>query len=266
MERRAGYGICAISTMLMRKEPKHQAAVVSQLLFGEAYAVEGISDCGKWLFITNAEDSYPGWIDAYQYQEVSEAYYNRYQKTPHHYLTSAHGSVWVDGQSETLISIGSVLPFYERGKADLGFTTVKLTAGALATQATGHVFDTAQLLIGVPYVWGGRSIFGMDCSGFIQQLFKLHGLRLRRDSRQQARYGEAVKSIENALPGDLAFFEQEGQVDHVGMILPDNKIIHSLGKVRVDSIDAQGIRNVTTDTYTHQLSFIRRVIYISEPA
>ncbi|HYO21672.1 MAG TPA: C40 family peptidase [Flavisolibacter sp.] len=116
-----------------------------------------------------------------------------------------------------------------------------------------------QPFINTPYLWGGRSVFGIDCSGFAQQVFKLFGVKLLRDACLQAGQGAAVKSLDEAKPGDLAFFQNEkGRVTHVGIVLNDKRIVHASGKVRIDSIDADGILNSENGKRTHKMHSIRR--------
>jgi cell wall-associated NlpC family hydrolase len=113
--------------------------------------------------------------------------------------------------------------------------------------------------LNTPYLWGGRSPFGIDCSGFTQIVFKLCDMKLNRDAYQQATQGTPVESIEKAKEKDLAFFKNdEGRIVHTGIILSGNKIIHASGKVHIDTIDEKGIFNGETKQHSHQLAAIRR--------
>jgi gamma-D-glutamyl-L-lysine dipeptidyl-peptidase len=110
-----------------------------------------------------------------------------------------------------------------------------------------------------PYLWGGKTACGIDCSGFSQQVFKQFGIKLPRDSYQQAEAGEVVGFLMEAQCGDLAFFDnEEGRITHVGIMLGNDEIIHSSGKVRIDKIDSQGIINSETGARTHKLRIIKR--------
>jgi gamma-D-glutamyl-L-lysine dipeptidyl-peptidase len=112
-----------------------------------------------------------------------------------------------------------------------------------------------------PYLWGGKTPFGIDCSGFTQMAYKLAGIKLRRDAWQQAEQGHTINLLEETEPGDLAFFDNdEGNIVHVGIILRDHKIIHAAGKVRIDSIDHYGINNKELKKYTHKLRLIKRMV------
>ena len=138
----------------------------------------------------------------------------------------------------------------------------------VASAATTAYADKAPLIhayahryLGVSYLWGGKSVFGADCSGFVQQVFKMASIRLPRDASQQAACGELVGFLQQAQLGDLAFFDnEEGQITHVGIMLNPQQIIHSSGYVHIDSIDNQGIIHHITGLRTHTLRVIKRLI------
>jgi cell wall-associated NlpC family hydrolase len=115
--------------------------------------------------------------------------------------------------------------------------------------------------LNAPYLWGGKTPFGIDCSGFTQMVYKLNGYHLKRDASQQATEGEPLSFIEESEPGDLAFFDnEEGKIIHVGIIMDNNYIIHSSGKVRIDRLDHLGIYNAETNRHTHKLRVIKKMI------
>jgi cell wall-associated NlpC family hydrolase len=121
--------------------------------------------------------------------------------------------------------------------------------------------DTAMKFVNSPYIWGGRIPSGIDCSGFVQLVYKIHGVKIPRDSWQQAETGETVSFIEETVPGDLVLFDNErGRISHVGMILSRGLVIHASGRVRIDTIDHQGIYKNDIKGYSHRLRTIRRII------
>ena len=123
------------------------------------------------------------------------------------------------------------------------------------------ILHKAFLFLNTPFLWGGKTPFGMDCSGFTQMVYKLCGYHLLRDAKQQATQGEFLSFIEESEPGDLAFFDDEdGIINHVGIILNDYNIIHVHGKVRIDILDHSGIYNVDSQKHTHKLRVIKKIL------
>ena len=123
------------------------------------------------------------------------------------------------------------------------------------------MIDQALKYFNAPYLWGGRSPLGIDCSGLTQIIYKMAGYAIPRDAGQQVHCGKALSFIEETKPGDLAFFDNdEGRIIHVGIIWEKNKIIHASGKVRIDNVDQFGIYNLETKRYTHQMRVMKRII------
>ena len=124
-----------------------------------------------------------------------------------------------------------------------------------------NIVNTALLYLNTPYLWGGKTPFGIDCSGFTQMVYKLNGFNILRDASQQASQGEVLSFIEESSPGDLAFFDNnEGEITHVGIIMEDHRIIHAHGKVRIDLLDQSGIYNLDTKTHSHKLRVIKKIV------
>ena len=174
------------------------------------------------------------------------------------------------GYSNFLIVAGSSLPFYKASGNSfrIGEETYTIQGDRILPvrkNIRNILIENALKYFNSPYLWGGRSPFGVDCSGFTQILYKMVGLQIPRDASQQAIIGENITFVEEALPGDLAFFDNEdGKIVHVGVIWEKNKIIHSSGKVRIDNIDHFGIFNIDTGRYSHQMRLMRRIIQTNE--
>jgi len=256
------FGVCALSVIPMRAEPNDRAEMVSQLLFGEAYSV--LIKKSKWYKIKTAYDNYEGWISENQHRQIHERYF--YKLTTAKYpvaLELVHNSSSRD--VNTLILAGSTLPEYDGMNFRLDDDKFVYYGQAVFPE---HPLDFEKVVekfamkyLNVPYLWGGRSPFGIDCSGFSQIVFKVLGVPLKRDASQQAEQGIIVDFVELAKEGDLAFFENEtGKIVHVGVMLKEQKIIHAAGKVRIDKLDHFGIFNVDTRKYSHKLKFIKRIL------
>ena len=232
-------GICTVSVAAIRAEQSHQSEMTSQILYGET--VDILEKAAKFIKITKHPDGYEGCVDVQQSSEISEEYFQQ-RKTE---LVQNTLQMYSTSQGVILLSIGSEV---NSEKADpIFFKTEKVS-------------ETAQKFFNVPYLWSGRSYFGIDCSGFVQLVYKVHGISLPREAHQQSEVGEVLSFVEESKPGDLAFFENvDGQISHVGMMLEDQNIIHAYGKVRIDSLDSTGIFNKELNKHTHKLRFLRSV-------
>ncbi|WP_312750256.1 C40 family peptidase [Epilithonimonas hominis] len=232
-------GICNVSIAPMRAESSDKSEIVSQLLYGESADILEVKD--NWTKIKTHYDNYEAWMDTKQISPVSDDFLSSRKvnlvKEPFQSTMTESGKV--------LLSMGS----------EVNFETTAPTRGRDLSES---IVNCAKEFLNVPYLWGGKSFFGIDCSGFTQIIYKIHGIKIPRDAYQQAEIGDALTFIEEAKPGDLAFFEnKEGRIHHVGIILADQKIIHAHGKVRIDSLDSTGIFNKDQNRHTHILRFIR---------
>jgi cell wall-associated NlpC family hydrolase len=237
--------------------------MVNQLLFGEVFQVETIQ--GDWAYISSAHDDYKGWIDKKQLVGISEEEYQRMQdsssvttdiiqiaqnKSTGEYINLLMGSSVAPPDDNNDFEMAGREYHYEGDKDDL-----------LSQPIPSQIPEIAGLFRAAPYIWGGRSMFGLDCSGFTQLVFKIAGFLIKRDAYQQAEQGADVDFISNAKAGDLAFFDnEEGKITHVGILLGDNNIIHVHGKVRIDRIDHQGIFDKDARHYSHKLRLIKRIV------
>lgn len=254
------YGICNLSIIPLRIEPTDTSEMVSQILFGEHFKVLEIRK--KWSKVRLAFDNYEGWIDNKQFEEVTEEYYHDIKKsnTP---LTAELIDFTTDENKNFLtIPIGSSLPFYRHPQLIVNTSNYTYEGEVFSEiKPKETLIEIAYKFLNTPYLWGGKTPFGIDCSGFTQMVYKLCGYKLLRDASQQATQGEVLSFIEESEPGDLAFFDNsDGDITHVGIIMKDNYIIHAHGKVRIDRIDHSGIFNVDTQRHTHKLRVIKKII------
>ena len=255
-------GICRLSIVPVRAVASDQSELVTQLLFGDHYTITAVSENKKWFRIKNYYDEYEGWIDVKQHYPVSEEYFDQINNSDYK-ITLDYTSTILYKKQVIHIVLGSVLPIATnelfKMEEQLAFN------GESKSLNQKRDYDFIKLIayryINVPYLWGGKSPFGIDCSGFTQQVYKIAGYKLQRDARKQVLQGESIKSFSDALPGDLVFFKnEEGRVNHVGIFLEGNEVIHASGKVRVDKIDEKGIYDVERQEYTHNFTATRRII------
>ena len=237
----------------MRREASDTSEMVTQLLYGEFFKI--IESKKNWSKIRNAFDDYEGWIDNKQYLEISSEIYH--QLSAEEPIVTSDFMEFVTDDSGVLISIpiGSNLNALKflKHKHDGNSQQGKLPKEKL--------IDTALMFINSPYLWGGKSPFGIDCSGFTQLVYKINGYRIFRDAKDQATQGETLSFIEESEPGDLAFFDNnEGIITHVGIIMANNYIIHAHGKVRIDNLDHSGIFNLDYKRHSHKLRVIKRIV------
>jgi hypothetical protein len=247
------YGICNLSIVPLKLEPSDTSELVSQVLYGENFKV--LEQRKSWSKIRLAFDKYEGWIDNKQYLEITHEDYNSLKSSVLKLSSDLLEFVQdINGKLHT-IPLGSTL----NGLALLNHKhDGNLEQGIKAKE---HLIDTAFIYLNAPYLWGGKTPFGIDCSGFTQMVYKLNGYKLLRDASQQATQGTALSFIEESEPGDLAFFDNdEGRIVHVGIIMDDNYIIHAHGKVRIDRLDHTGIYNVDKGIHTHKLRVIKKII------
>ncbi|PKV51051.1 SH3 domain-containing protein [Aquimarina sp. MAR_2010_214] len=247
------YGICNLSIVPLRFEPQDSSEMVSQILYGEHFKV--LEKRKKWSKIRLAFDHYEGWIDNKQYIEVTEEEYINFDKQPLCLVGDMVEFVSCNDDQLMPIPLGASLKALDFFRHHYEGTRIT------EKQSKENIVNTAFLFLNAPYLWGGKTNFGIDCSGFSQMVYKLNGYKLLRDASQQATQGDPLSFIEESEPGDLAFFDnEEGAITHVGIMMKDNYIIHAHGKVRVDRIDHTGIYNAEKRTHTHQLRVIKRII------
>ncbi len=257
------FGICNLTVIPVRFEPSDRSEMVTQVLFGETFEIIEKSD--KWHKIQLYYDDYEGWIDKKQYAGIDENTFDKIINSPG-YIANGLINKAIDMKSDEVVNlfIGSALPCFENDKFRINETEYRFEGNFVKIEKNvnrKHTIENALKYLNSPYLWGGRTPFGIDCSGFTQIVYKLAGIKLFRDARQQATQGKPINFIFEAQPGDLAFFDNdENEIVHVGIIVNENKIIHSSGKVRIDDIDHQGIFNVSLKRYSHKLRIIKQII------
>jgi hypothetical protein len=252
------FGICNLAIIPLRFEPNDKSEIVSQVLFGEHFKI--LEQLNQWSRIKMQFDGYEGWVDSKQYQNISESSFDLLSDDE--IVLNSDLIEYITGESNLLIPIplGSSLSFInhkEINKSNFDFEGTKVTG----IKNKKNLLNTAFLYLNAPYLWGGKTPFGIDCSGFTQMVYKLNGYKLLRDASQQSAQGEALSFIEESEPGDLAFFDNEdGNITHVGIIMENNYVIHASGKVRVDRLDHLGIYNADINKHTHKLRVIKKII------
>ena len=235
-------GVCIVTVAPVRAENSDRAEIVTQILYGESLDILEVNK--NWTKIRMHYDNYEGWMDTKQIKPVTEEYLaNRKVNI----ITEDFSSIMTT-EGKTLLSMGSEVEY-----------------PAVASRRSHDIRESIALaakeFLNIPYLWGGKSFFAVDCSGFVQLVYKIHDIKLPRDTYQQAEIGEVLSFVEESKPGDLAFFENsEGKIIHVGIMLENQKIIHASGKVRIDTLDSSGIFNKEMNKHTHKLRVIKSVI------
>ena len=248
------YVACIVAVAPLRKEASHRSEIMTELLLGEfAEILESSKD---FMRVKCLYDGYEGWCQKVQLTEVSTI------RQTNLFLHKAIGIARLNGR-DCRVSLGT--PLYSTDEI-ISFNNFSIQyPGKYTCDATLNEFNKENIqhiseqFLNTPYLWGGKSVFGIDCSGFTQQVFKLFDIQLPRDAYQQAEIGDAVGFLQEAVCGDLAFFDnEEGRITHVGILINGEEIIHASGKVRIDKIDNAGIISSDTGERTHRLRLIKR--------
>ncbi len=248
----------------MRREADETSEMVNQVLFGETFSLLEESRLTNFSYISLHHDKYEGWVNSKCIYQLKEKELEILLKMP---VSVSHELVSVLPSTKTshplVIGSGSILRISSPGKtktAEGEFLVPENNQDDTFTSRERIVFR-GQKLLRVPYLWGGRSSFGLDCSGLCQNLFRQAGIEIPRDASVQAGKGKSINFIAEARPGDLAFFDNdEGKIIHVGMIVEEGKILHASGRVKIDSIDHQGIFSEEQNRYTHKLRLLKNLL------
>jgi len=256
------YGVCRLAIVPVRKGPSHSSEQITQLLFGDHYHVHSISTDKKWLNIVIFSDRSEGWIDTKQHHTIVPEYFEQ--------INMANFKITMDVATNILykkspltIVMGSIVPISNselfKMEEQLAFNGEAKSLGQ--RRDVEFLKSIALKYVNAPYQWGGKSPFGIDASGLVQMIFKIVGYSLPRDIAHLSQQGKGDLAIGETLPGDLAFFHnKKGEVNHVGVLLGEDKIIHASGRVQIDHFNEEGILNTETKIYTHHLSGFRRIL------
>lgn len=254
------HGIALLTQIPLRSEPSEQSEQVSQILFGETFRIEEIR--GSWANVLLHDDNYTGWIDSKMITPLSAEGYTRIRNTRVIYTNDIFHT-HLHPKGPVILPPGSKIPA-EVKKDEVFVEDFKLNVANLPVfpdSGARELITSAEKWLNCPYLWGGKTPFGFDCSGFVQVVYKTIGIRIPRDASQQAATGASVDFISASIPGDLAFFDnEEGRITHVGVIHSDGNIIHCSGNVKIDKIDQQGIYDNVLKKYTHKLRLIKRIL------
>lgn len=247
------YGLCNLSIVPLRLEDSDRSEMVSQVLYGDLFELLKVTK--KWSRIRLTCDSYEGWIDNKQFVSLTKNEYDSLNQLSNKLSTNLLDIITTTTNELLPISLGSnvaVVNFlnhsFEGKTNDFNYSKTK-------------IIEISNLYLNSPYLWGGNSPYGIDCSGLTQMTYLLYGIQIPRDASDQATFGETLNLFGEAQPGDLIFFDNaEGVVTHVGILLPENKIIHASGHCRIDKIDHQGIFREDWGKYTHKTRIIKSVV------
>ena len=256
------FGYCNLSIVPCRKDTSDRSEMVTQLLFGEYFEVLEISK--NWLRIRSGIDSYEGWIDVKQCQLISKETYQSLKKQTPSYVADIMGVIADETEDISFpITIGSMLHFTQGKEIVIENKKYSYQGNVMAPDGKvtrSKLVEDAFTFLNSPYLWGGRTPMGIDCSGFTQMVYRLNGVNLKRDASQQVEQGAPLSFPEEAQAGDLAFFDnEEGNITHVGIVLEKGQIIHASGKVHVDKFDHLGIYNEAQKRYTHNLRVLKKM-------
>jgi len=256
-------GITPLAFIPVREEPGHASEMKSQLLFGEIFEVLETGP-DNWILIQNEYDGYRGWIIHHPSWilggESAETLSGSKIHITNEWLTLL--KKMSDGET-IFIPAGSTLYLDPKDSMRAFCGDWYELENACRTLSGDHARDLQTLaaeFLNIPYLWGGKSSFGTDCSGLVQTLFRIMGIRCGRDTSEQHREGYTVNLLAESKPGDLVFFDDtQGEINHVGVLLDPGNIFHAAGSARIDPIDHQGIYDVSGNTYSHKLRLIKRI-------
>lgn len=261
------HGIVHSPFVALRRDPAEQSEMASQLLFGEIFEI--LDNRPGWLFIRNEYDGYEGWINRRGTGLLNQEELQKYRAWSSCVQSQAFLSLQrASGEERMLVPAGSVLYVDQKiplkvycGESYRMEKPCRQGPGDL----TERILKAGRQFLNIPYLWGGKSTFGTDCSGLVQTVMKILGIPIGRDTADQVTQGTPLNILPEARTGDLVFFDnEEGEIVHVGLLMEPGQVLHASGQVRIDPIDHQGIYNRELKRYTHKLRVIKRIIQTPE--
>lgn len=248
------YAICQLSVCPLRSSASDESEIVSQLVFGDFVTV--LTEGQPWIQVKNYADDYEGWMDFKQLKFIDELTFKK--GTKNFPVVVGNGQLDLDGPyGKITVFLGATLPFFSQNTCQIGDDHYTLSS-PLIDAGPKNLPELCLIYLNAPYLWGGKSLYGIDCSGLTQNIFKAIGIQAPRDASQQVDEGMTIKWDEREIHDVIFFTVSSEKVTHVGILVNKDEIIHAHGRVRIDRCDRTGIFNLEQNKYTHQYHSTKR--------